>query len=127
MKRFEDLLAWQQSRKVVTMIYQLTRHETIYKDYGLVNQLQRSAVSIMTNIAEGFERIHNKEKIQFYNVARASGGELRSLIYVVKDLYLDLDQYCIVLQQELEVTGKLISGLLRSTQERNKKPTPPNP
>ena len=76
---FEDLETWQQARKLVNDIYSLTRMDSLSRDFGLCSQLQRAAVSIMTNIAEGFERTHLPEKLQFYNVARASAGEVRSL------------------------------------------------
>ena len=114
-KRFEDLLAWQKSRELVKLIYLLTKQEYISRDFGLTNQLQRAAVSMMTNIAEGFERTHLKEKIQFYNVARASGGEIRSLIYVVIDIYPALKETCDHISTELDNTGQLISGLIQST------------
>src|ERR1035437_2081552 len=90
MNKFEDLLAWQKSRELVRMIYQLTNEDAIRRDFGLCNQLQRAAVSIMTNIAEGFERVHVKEKSQFYNIARASCGEVRSLLYIVLDIHPEL-------------------------------------
>ncbi len=117
-KRFEDLLAWQKSRELVKLIYLLTKQENICRDFGIINQLQRAAVSLMTNIAEGFERTHLKGKIQFYNVARASGGEIRSLIYVVNDIYPALKEYCEHILTDLNNTGKLISGLIKSTAAR---------
>ncbi|MEA3310763.1 MAG: four helix bundle protein [candidate division WOR-3 bacterium] len=89
-KRFEDLEVWQLARKLVKQIYELSRRTKLSKDFGLRNQLQRSAVSIMSNIAEGFERKTKKEFIQFLNIAKASSGELRSQLYVTLDLeYLD--------------------------------------
>ncbi len=124
-KRFEDLLVWQKSREIVKMIYDLTRQDFISRDYGLVNQLQRSSISMMTNIAEGFERIHLKEKIQFYNIARASCGEVRSLLYVVVDIYPDLKIFFDKINVELEIAGKLITGLIKSTEMRTK-PANPN-
>ena len=87
LKSFENLEVWQQARKLVSAIYEMTLNDKLARDYGLCEQLQRAAVSIMSNIAEGFERMHLQEKIQFYNVAGASGGEVRSLLYVVEDSY----------------------------------------
>ena len=87
---FEDLLAWQQARCLVNSIYALTRRGELAKDFRLCGQLQAAAVSIMSNIAEGFERTHLQEKIQFYNVARGSTGEVRSLLYVVEDNFSEL-------------------------------------
>lgn len=77
--KFEDLEAWQEARAVVRQIYRLTRNDGLKRDYGLCNQIQRSAVSVMTNIAEGFERVGTPEKLNFHNIARASAGETRSL------------------------------------------------
>ena len=68
--KFEDLEAWQEARVAVRKIYQLTRRDGIKRDYGLCDQIQRSSVSVMTNIAEGFERIGTPEKLNFYNIAR---------------------------------------------------------
>jgi four helix bundle protein len=70
---------------LVTEIYALTREASLAKDFGLRDQIQRAAVSVMTNIAEGFERTGGSEKLHFYNSARASCGEVRSLLYVVED------------------------------------------
>lgn len=72
----------------------------------------------MTNIAEGFERTHIAEKLQFYNVARASTGETRSLSYVVEDNYRDASDEAILLRDALLRVGRLLSGLIRSTEHR---------
>ncbi len=84
---FEDLEAWQAARRLVRQIYLVTKSNDLARDFGLCSQIQRSAVSIMSNVAEGFERVHLAEKLQFYNIARASTGETRSLLYVVEDNY----------------------------------------
>jgi len=84
---FEDLDAWKKSRKLVSAIYTLTRDAALSRDFGLCGQIQRAAVSVMSNVAEGFERTHTAEKLQAYNVARASCGEVRSLAYVIEDNY----------------------------------------
>ena len=97
-KSFEDLEVWQQARKLVSAIYQMTLNAKLARDYRLCGQLQRAAVSIMSNIVEGFERMHLQEKIQFYNVARASCGEVRFLIYVVEDSYPSLVQQATLLR-----------------------------
>ncbi len=115
---FEDLEAWQTGRAVVNSVYSMCRVPPLARDFGLCSQLQRAAVSIMTNIAEGFERKHLAEKAQFYNVARASAGELRSLAYVVEDNYANLARQSISLRESLAPLGRLISGLIRSTERR---------
>lgn len=93
-RRFEDLEVWQLARRLVKQIYEISKRAELSKDFGLRNQLQRSAVSIMSNIAEGFERKSKKEFIQFLSIAKASSGELRSQLYITLDLeYLDKDTF----------------------------------
>lgn len=116
--RFEDLLAWQEARVLVKMIYELTGEKSIEKDFRLVNQLRSASVSIMSNIAEGFERHSVKEKIQFYNISRASCAEVRSLLYVVLDSFPQLDGKVNICAEKLNSVGMLITGLLQSTQKR---------
>jgi len=81
----EDLEGWQKARALVNGVYTLTRTGSLARDYGISNQIQRAAVSIMSNVAEGFERVHIGEKLQSYNVARGSTAEVRSLLYVIED------------------------------------------
>lgn len=115
---FEDLEAWQQARKMVRAVYELTRGDAICRDYGICGQLQRAAVSIMSNIAEGFERQHVGEKAQAYNVARGSAGEVRSLLYVVEDNFPAMASDAATLRPSAIGVGKLISGLIRTTEQR---------
>lgn len=117
---FEDLEAWQAARSVVNVVYAMCRQSPLHRDFGLCSQLRRAAVSIMTNIAEGFERSHVAEKAQFYNVARASTGELRSLSYVVEDNHADVAERSISLRTDLAPLGRLVSGLIRSTERRRR-------
>ena len=89
-KSFEDLEVWRVARQVVNAVYALSREPGLARDVGLCGQVQRAAVSIMSHVAEGFERLHVPEKLQFYNVARGSSAEVRSLLYVVEDNYPSL-------------------------------------
>ncbi len=116
--QFEDLEAWQKARLLVSNIYSITRSDQLKNDFGLSSQIQRSAVSTMTNISEGFERTHIQEKIQFYNIGRASCGETRSLLYVIQDNYEYLSEQTSTLIRECISVGKLISGLINSTEKR---------
>src|SRR5438874_6213305 len=84
-KVFEDLEVWKEGRRLTQRIYQLTKNENFSKDFALRDQIQRATVSIMSNIAEGFERGGNQEFIQFLYVAKASCGEVRSQLYVALD------------------------------------------
>jgi four helix bundle protein len=85
-KRFEDLKIWQVVRQFVKRTYQLTSKPKFKNDFGLKDQFQRASVSIMNNIAEGFERDNNKEFIRFLTYSKGSAGEVRSLLYVAFDL-----------------------------------------
>ena len=120
LKSFEDLDVWQMARQVVNEVYSLTRDTQLGKDFGLSGQLQRAAVSIMSNIAEGFERIHVQEKIQFYNMSRSSCGEVRSLLYVVADNYGGLVETAGKLRDLVIQTGRLLTGLIQSTNRRKR-------
>ncbi len=85
-KSFEDLQVWQDTRKFVKSIYELTSLDNFKKDYGLKDQIQRASVSIMNNISEGFERDNNKEFMRFLSYSKGSAGEVRSMLYVAMDL-----------------------------------------
>ena len=84
-KNFEELEIWKEARKLTRAIYQLTKREKFSRDFSLRDQIQRAVVSIMSNIAEGFERDGNQEFVQFLYVAKASCGEVRSQLYVAFD------------------------------------------
>ena len=118
--RFEDLEAWKHARALVTAVYKITRKPGLDRDFGLSGQLQRAAVSVMSNIAEGFERRHSAEKIQAYNISRASCGEVRSLTYVVFDCYPEYGGESEDLRLRVVEVGRCLSGLISSTAERSK-------
>lgn len=93
-KTFEDLQVLQDARTFVKSIYELTSLENFRKDYGLKDQIQRAAVSIMNNIAEGFETDNNKEFRNFLGYAKGSAGEVRSMLFVAIDLnYISKDKF----------------------------------
>ncbi len=93
-KSFEDLKVWQLSREFVKSIYKLTSKPKFKNDFGLKDQIQRASVSIMNNIAEGFERDNNKELIRFLIFSKGSAGEVRSLLYVASDLgYINQNEF----------------------------------
>jgi len=83
--RFEDLDCWKVSRELSREIYTLTKSGEFSRDYGLKDQIRRAAVSVMTNIAEGFERSSNKDFARFLYIAKGSAGEVRSLLCVALD------------------------------------------
>jgi len=93
-QKFEDLLVWQKAIELVEHLYTLTRGGKWAGDYSLRDQLRRAAVSIPTNIAEGYERSSRKEYIQYLNIAKGSAGEVRSLLRVALEIgYLDRSQH----------------------------------
>ncbi|MGB7749195.1 MAG: four helix bundle protein [Verrucomicrobiia bacterium] len=119
---FEELEAWNTARELVRFVYTIFRRKPAAFDFGLRDQAQRAAVSAMTNIAEGFERIHSPEKLQFHNIARASCGEVRSLGYVILDAgYISESEHKTLLELAAQ-TGRLVSGLIRSTHARTAQP-----
>jgi four helix bundle protein len=110
-ERFEDLVAWQKARVLAQTVYKMTRECTFAKDIGLSSQVQRAAVSIMANIAEGFERNRPGEFHQFLSVAKGSCAEVRSHLYAARDAgYLEQDRFAELLVQAEEV-GRIIGGL----------------
>ena len=80
-EQFEDLVAWQKARILTREIYRITHRGAFARDYGLSGQMHRAAVSIMSNIAEGFERGSRSEFHQIVSTAKSSCGELRSQLY----------------------------------------------
>jgi four helix bundle protein len=118
---FEDLESWQQARQMTKQIYSVTREDGIARDFGLCGQIQRAGVSAMSNLAEGFERRHVQEKLQFYNVGHASTAEVRSLTYVIEDNYPSLTDKAIELRKLAMGAGQLVGGLIRSTESRKSK------
>lgn len=115
---FEDLEAWQAARRTVNLAYQMTRDGSLSKDFGLKDQLQRASVSVMTNIAEGFERTGSQEKLHFYNIAKASSGEVRSLLYVVEDNFSDLLTDLPAIRASNALAASKLTGLITSTRKR---------
>ena len=91
---FEDLRIWQLARELVQAVYQLTNTPPFPRDHALRDQLRRAAVSCMANIAEGFERGSNRDFSRFLYMARGSAGEVRSHLYVAKDLaYITQEEF----------------------------------
>jgi four helix bundle protein len=115
---FENSEAWKSARLLTNEDYLLCCREPLAKDFGLRDQLQRAAVSVMNNVAEGWESLHAAEKRQAYNYARRSCGEVRSMSYVLLDNKFISATDQINLLQLCVQSGKLISGLIRSLNDR---------
>jgi len=118
-EKFEDLEAWQEARELTNEAYRLARREPMSRDFGLCDQFRRAALSVMNNIAEGWESLHVAEKKQFYNWARRSCGEVRSMSYVLLDNNFISPPEQQALLKSCIRTGKLVSGLIRSLDNRN--------
>src|SRR3990167_7288906 len=112
-RSFTDLNAWKEGHQLVLMIYKITRSFPSDERFGLTNQIQRAAVSITSNIAEGFSRSSTKEKIQFYRISLGSLTEIQNQIIIARDLkYMDQITFSEVAEQSITVS-KLINGLLK--------------
>ena len=112
-ERFEDIEAWKKSRELARNIYEITSQGDLARDLALKNQLRRAAISIMANIAEGFERDGNKEFRQFLATAKGSVGEVKAQLYVALDVRL-IDQGSFAQNMALaDETARLLAGFLR--------------
>ena len=107
-KRFEEIEAWQVGRSLVNAVYALTKKGGFARDWGLRDQIQRAAVSVCSNIAEGFERCGNKEFAHFLWIAKGSAGEVASQLYHAKDNgYITESEFQSVTEMTVAVRGKL--------------------
>lgn len=110
-ERFEDVIAWQKARVLTREIYQITRSGAFAKDFGMASQIQRAAVSIMSNIAEGFERSGLGERVQFISIAKASCAEVRSQLYIAFGVrYISQEQFNDLIAKSEEV-GRILGKL----------------
>jgi four helix bundle protein len=117
-ERFEDLIAWQKARRLTAEIYRVTKEGAFASDFRLSGQIQRAAVSTMSNIAEGFERRGIGEFHHFLVIAKASCAEVRSQLYVALDIgYLQREDFDRLMKQADEV-ARIIGGLLTHLDRR---------
>ena len=92
--RYEEIVGWQKARELTNFVYKLTRQDSFARDYGLKDQIQKAAVSIMSNIAEGFGRESNQDFMRFLSIAKASANEVQSQLYIALDQeYITHDQF----------------------------------
>jgi four helix bundle protein len=112
-KRFEELDCWKKARRLTNKVYEITGAGKFSRDFGLKDQIRRASISILSNIAEGFERGGDKEFLQFLAVAKGSCGEVRAQLYIALDQqYLPKDAFEF-LSESVEEIGRLISGLMK--------------
>jgi len=116
-QRFEDLAVWQKARDLTNVVYALTNEVQFARDFGLRDQIRRAAVSVMSNIAEGFERGGNPEFARFLAIAKGSCGEVRCQLYIAGDQgYVDgasLDRA----RECAEEVSRMLQGLLRKVRQ----------
>ena len=113
-KSFSDLATWKEAHKLVLMIYKVTKQFPPDEKFGLIIQLRRAAVSVSSNIAEGFSRNTNKEKVQFYYMALGSLTEMQNQLIISKDLSYMSESRFDELMKHVIVVNKLINGMIKS-------------
>lgn len=107
--RFEELLVWQKAKALALDIYRVTGAGKFSKDFGLRDQIQRASVSVMSNIAEGFDRNSRAEFARFVSIARGSAGEVRSQLYLARELdYITPEDFQRLMQTCSEITRMLV-------------------
>lgn len=113
-RSFEDLVCWQKARELTKEIYKATSGDSFKKDRGLCDQIQRASVSVMSNIAEGFERGTRPEFLNYLFIAKGSAGEVRAQLYVALDAgYLNLETFKL-LNTACKACSIMIWGLIKS-------------
>ena len=117
---FENLFIWKESRALINSIYKMMRNS---KDYGFKDQIQRAAVSIMNNIAEGCESGTDAKFINFLNIASGSCGEVRSMLYLCEDLGFCSSAEREILQTQIRKIASGIVNLSNSLSKKNQKPS----
>jgi four helix bundle protein len=112
-KKFEDIEAWQKTRELAKTIYDVTAGGKFSRDFGLKDQIRRAAVSILSNIAEGFERGGDKEFVQFIAMAKGSSAEVRAQLYVALDQgYVAQETFDRLSDLTIQIS-RMLSGLMK--------------
>lgn len=115
---YRDLQVWQEGRKLASKIYRVTHKFPASEQFGITNQMRRAAVSIPSNIAEGFGRSTAKEKNQFYYTAKGSLAELETQLYIAFDVGYVNDQTLSEIMDLASLTHRLLQGLIKANKER---------
>ena len=120
-QKFEDIEAWQKARELTRCIYQVSKEGVFSNDFGLRDQIRRASTSVMSNIAEGFERSGTGEFVQFLAIAKGSVGEVKSQLYVAVDQgYLSNKTFDQLFMLAAEIS-KMIGGLIKYMRQSNLK------
>jgi four helix bundle protein len=111
-ERFEDIQSWQKGRELCNLVYTCTRQSSFARDFGLRDQIREAAVSVVSNIAEGFESQSNRVFIRFLYIAKGSAGEVRAQAYIALDQgYITQEKFDQIYALAGE-TGRLIGGFI---------------
>ncbi len=113
-RRFEDLIVWQRARRLAARVDEYCSQGALARNFGLKDQMRRAAVSMMSNIAEGFERRSSREFRYFLIIAKASSAELRSQLYLCHDRGYLVPSVADELKRETEEVSRMLAGLIRS-------------
>lgn len=111
-EKFEDIISWQKAMELCDMVYACTTNEKFSKDYGLKDQIRRASVSVVSNIAEGFERESKNQFVYFLLIAKGSAGELRAQIYIAKQQNYISQKEFEQLNEKVKEVSKTIRGFI---------------
>ncbi|MCA9392134.1 four helix bundle protein [candidate division WWE3 bacterium] len=112
-QKFEELTIWQESMRLVELIYQVLQSDRFKSNFALKNQISRCAVSVPSNIAEGFERENNNEFINFLRISKGSLGECKTQLILAVKLGYITNQNFVDLERKIELVGKQIGSLIK--------------
>jgi len=116
-QKFTDLLAWQEAHKLVLLVYRLTNRFPKTEAFGLASQMQRAAVSVSSNIAEGFGRQTYKERTRFFYLSQGSLTELKNQLIIARDVgYVSLEEFSET-EVQADITHRVLQGLLTRTKQ----------
>ena len=119
-KRFEEVESWQKARILTTAVYTMCSEGKASKDFGFRDQIQRASVSVMSNIAEGFERNNNKEFVRFLLYSKGSCGEIRNLLIIANDLKYIQDQQFNELSELAVIVSSQIANFIKYLKKAKK-------
>jgi len=120
-RRFEDLVAWQEARSLAKQIYQFTERSEVRRDFGFTDQIRRAALSIMNNIVEGFDSGSRLEFIKFLSYARRSASEVQSCLYVALDRgHLGNEEF-VALLKKADYARNLVAAFIRYLREKGRR------
>jgi four helix bundle protein len=115
---YKDLIVWQKSITLVTDIYLLTKSFPSEEKYGIVSQMNRAAVSVPSNIAEGWGRESSKSYLQFLKVSRGSLMEVETLLVIAKNLNFIIEKEYKLISENIEEVAKILQGLIKSIKQK---------